>query len=109
MRSSRRSRRRSTAGTGIRAAVFPSPLVGEGGARSAPDEGFSQRIRFRVALAEATPHPSESVSSSGAALSHKKGRGRNDRQLANLESILHHPDRAAGGAGRERRIGLQRG
>src|SRR6266700_5728946 len=36
--------------------VFPSPLVGEGGAQSAPDEGSLSNERYLSA--ERTPHPS---------------------------------------------------
>src|SRR6266702_3953451 len=55
-----------------RRCLFPSPLVGEGGAQSAPDEGLCPRRQ--------TPHPSEFLASNVHALSHK-GRGRNNRHI----------------------------
>ena len=43
---------RRNSSTGV---FFPSPLVGEGGARSAPDEGSPSARKVSV---EPTPHPS---------------------------------------------------
>ena len=50
-----RNRATAAAAEGVSdAAFFPSPLVGEGGARSATDEGS---LSARSVLAERTPHP----------------------------------------------------
>ena len=52
---------------------FPSPLVGEGGAQSAPDEGY---LTAYSVFAERTPHPSTTLRVAST-LSHK-GRGKKE-------------------------------